>query len=565
MNKNDLLKILAKMSLEQKIGQCLTFGFSGSVITDDCIEAMEHFHCGGLRLSPYSNNFEYKIKPSSKQSEAKYDFSLAREKMIPISTGPYFTPEQYTSLLDKLQKMGKEFNCGIPLHTSVDQEGDLAADIVKGGVALFPSQKGLCAINDLVLVEKAAAAIADQLIHYGVNMIHGPVLDVNVRNDNVEIDTRSFSPDPNVCAEYGLAMMRGFQSRGVIATGKHFPGRGNSNLDAHVDVPVIEGTLKDFESCELIPFRRLVENGVDAIMLAHTIYPGLDPSGMMSTVSPTIVNILRKQLGFKGVITTDSITMAALVDKYGAADGSAMALQAGCDLILLKEESKLRADVFFTIKDYVVKKLISLEQLDESVFRILTMKNNRRIFDQAPATPETSLFFPNLEYKKLAEDVSRKAMIIKKNKDSILPLDKKKSIYLIEHVLIDRSPNDYWNHPRKFYELLIKNDYNIKYRTEIACYDHAMNETKPHDMKELLKYNHNDDFDLLIITSTFSRSFHTEKKLIEDIINQVCKPVLVITNTPYDSGYIEDASNIIINFNTTPDGYRALIDIFSTG
>lgn len=566
MTQNELRRIVSNMTLDQKVGQCLTFGFSGSIVTDDFLETFERFHCGGLRLSPYSNNFEYKTKTAREYpfiSDA--DYKPSREKMLPVSFAPHLSPEQYAALIDRFQALARKHNCGVPLHVSVDQEGDMSADIVRGGVALFASQMGMCATGDKALVTKAAGAIARQLIRHGVNMTHAPVLDVNILPDNIESDTRSFSSDPQLCAAYGIAMMKGYQGAGIIATGKHFPGRGNSTLDAHLDVPTIEGSMDEFLKKDLVPFQALIDNGLDAIMIAHTVYPGLDPSGLMATVSPPILkDLLRKRMGFKGIVTSDSITMAALVKKYGATDGSALALKGGCDLILMKEETKLRGEIFHTIKKYVRRGEISMEQLNESVLRILTVKAGRGLFSCRPAAPQARKSFPDISAYDISRKVALKSMIIAKNENRVIPLKKGARIYFIEQIFFDRSPNDYWNHPRIFYEMLLRKGLNVAYRTEIAYSDYDMGGQKfAYDIKEVTRYIDRSDYDLILMTSVFYRNYLTDTDIVKKVIALSPKPVLVLTNTPYKTGYATEARNVILNFATSPAGFEAVIDVLT--
>ena len=140
--------LVAEMTLEQKVGQCFTFGFSGTQITPDVVEAITKFHCGGLRLSPFSTIFRY-----FKEDDASYDYegrnyAPSRIKLFKPGVPPYYTPEEFAELLNRFQELAASRPLGLPLHLVVDQEGDLSADYCRGGVNLFPSQMGLRATND---------------------------------------------------------------------------------------------------------------------------------------------------------------------------------------------------------------------------------------------------------------------------------------------------------------------------------------------------------------------------------------------------------------------------------
>lgn len=564
MKHEEIKEIINNMTLEQKIGQCLTFGFAGSVPTSDLIDAIKKYHPGGLRLSPYSNNFEYKVKAETEYPyENDEDYVKCGDKQVPVSIGPYYSPSQYGKVLDDLQKLSQETNGGIPLHTSVDQEGALSHDICKGGITLFPCQMGLAAANDLDLVEKSGESIGRQLRNYGVNMIHSPVVDVNICRNNLEIDNRAFSDDAEFTADVAKAMVKGLQKEGCIATAKHFPGRGNSEVDAHDEIPVIEGSREEFFARDLLPYKKLIDAGLDSIMVAHTIYPGLDPSGTMSTISKTIItDILRGELGFDGVITTDSITMAAIVKKYGVPEASAMSLVAGVDLILMKEESKLRGEVFHTIKKYVEDGKLTEEMLDEKVYRLIRLKAERGLFKSAPAEETAAKCIPDQKAYDCSKAISAKSMMVTENEDNIIPLEKSKRIFLIDQIFFDRSPNDLWNHPRKFYELLEAKGFNITKREELSYLDHMMGgHNLEIDTKKITEKLAEDDFDVVIVSSNYYRNYKTDTDVIKQILEQSSKPVLVVTNTMYESAYVKEAKNCIINYNPTPSGYDALVDI----
>lgn len=559
-------KLIEELSLEQKVGQCMTCGFAGGIITDDLVESIEVLHCGGLRLSPYSNNFEYKVRekiPFPYRDDP--DYRETKDKQIPKGLAPYLNPAQYAATLARLQEVASRANNGIPLLFSADQEGDMSADIVRGGVALFPSQMGLAATDDPTLVSEVGKALGRQMRNSGVNMLHSPVLDVNVLDDNIETDTRSFSDDPDVCIRFAQAFIKGLQEAGVIVTGKHFPGRGNSNVDAHDAVPYIHDSHSVMWERELRVFKALIDAGIDAIMIAHTVYPQLDPESRLATVSGSIItNLLRGELGFDGVVTTDSITMDALANTYGVPEAAAMAIEAGADLILMKEESPMRGEIFHAIKRSVRDRRISMDRLDQSVRRILTMKQNAGLFEDAPAYDRAARSLPDTEAHALAKRAAATSMIVASDKDHVLPISKSTPIYLIDQVFLDRSPNDQWNHPRTFYELLLRHGFNVRYRTEYLYADYMMGGHEQRlDEDHLFRYLDHDDYGLLIVMSIFYRNYLTDTAVVERALERAKAPALVITNTPYSTGFIATARNQIISFSMTPDGFDALCDVLS--
>ena len=374
--------ILSKMSLEQKVGQCFTIHWGGSMITPYVVEAIEKLHIGGLRVTPFGQNSR---RGKHYHQSLSYDFEYPsgykkiKQNLFIPGSGVYVSPEQYAQRLNRLQKIACSRNPGIPLHISIDQEGDISRDFSYAGINLFPSAMGLTATGDPDIAYQACKTVAKQLSAIGMTNIHSPVLDVNMNPQNPEINVRAYGDDPAIIAEYALASIKGFMDGGLAPTAKHFPGRGDSDIDAHYAVPNVGGDLKRLDEVELHPYKVLIANGLPSIMLAHTTVPAVDPSMEISTVSKRIVTeFLRGELGFEGVITTDAITMGALMEKYGVGMSCALAVKAGCDLVLNKTEDEFRDQGFCELKRMVEKGEMPEEQLDASVKRILRMKYNLR-------------------------------------------------------------------------------------------------------------------------------------------------------------------------------------------
>ena len=376
--------ILSKITLEQKVGQCFTIHWGGSMITPYLVEAIEKLHIGGLRVSPFGQNSR---RGQFYHQDLSYDyqypdgFKPIRENLFIPGVAHYISPEQYAQRVNKLQAIAMNRpSVGLPLHISTDQEGDTSREFCYGGIHLFPSAMGLTATGDLDLVYESCKAVGLQLSAMGVTNIHSPVVDINLNPNNPEISFRAYSDDAQMVADYALASMKGFQDGGLCATAKHFPGRGDSDADAHAEVTVLDVDWDRLNNVELLPYKVLIENGLDSIMMAHMALPLVDPSGELSSVSrPIVTGLLREKLGFEGVITTDSITMGALMKRFGVGKACAMAIKAGCDLALNKTESEFRDQGFCELKRFVEEGLLPIEQLDTSIKRILRMKYNRKL------------------------------------------------------------------------------------------------------------------------------------------------------------------------------------------
>ena len=329
---------------------------------------------------------------------------------------------------------------GIPLHISIDQEGDISRDFSYAGINLFPSAMGLTATGDPDIAYQACKTVAKQLSAIGMTNIHSPVLDVNMNPQNPEINIRAYGDDPAIIAEYALASIKGFMDGGLVPTAKHFPGRGDSDIDAHYAVPNVGGDRKRLDEVELHPYKVLIANGLPSIMLAHTTVPAVDPSMEISTVSKRIVTeFLRGELGFEGVITTDAITMGALMEKYGVGMSCALAVKAGCDLVLNKTEDEFRDQGFCELKRMVEKGEMPEEQLNASVKRILRMKYNLGLFARNGQVKASQAGKPMRDKGNItiARKAAEKCVTLLRDEDNLLPLKKKQTVMVIEQQVLD--------------------------------------------------------------------------------------------------------------------------------
>ena len=301
--------ILGKMTLEQKIGQCVVVGMSGTIITNDLCEAILRYHCSGIRLSSFTRIFKYFSDEKAQKQELGSDFVPSHQKMAVGGAPPYATAEQFAATLNELRALAASRKPAIPLHMVIDQEGDVSKDFSRGGVVQFPSNMGIAASKSPKLAYEVAKAIAKQMKASGLDMIHSPVVDVNINPLNPEIGHRAFSDDPEVVAEYAIAMLKGYKEEGVIAAAKHFPGRGDSATDAHHACPMLSVDSDRFDKIELYPYKRLIAAGIDSIMVAHCIYPHIDPDNISTVSRKVVTGILRDKLGFEGMITTISFPL----------------------------------------------------------------------------------------------------------------------------------------------------------------------------------------------------------------------------------------------------------------
>ncbi len=534
-SEKDIAKVIRKMTLDQKVGQCMTMAYFGTLIDDKVTERIEKYHAGGLRITPHINTSGNPDK---------------------IRRGaPYFTVGQYAESLNELQRIAAARPLGLPLHMVTDQEGDLSVDILRGGMNLFPSQMGLTASGSPALCRKSAAAVARQLRAIGVHMIHSPVLDVNNNPNNPEIGCRSFSNSPQTCVKYGEAFMKGLRDGEIIATGKHFPGRGDSTVDAHYTLPVLKVSRKRLDQVELWPYAKLIPKGLPAVMTAHNAYPALDNTGLPASISPAIVTgLLRGELGFEGVITTDAMYMKGLTSICPTPEGCARAIAAGNDLVLVKGCADQPRDCHAAIKDWVKRGRISADRLNDAVFRVLRMKFEYRIFSKRYVSPEVAERTVRAkETRKLASQSARKCITVIRKEARCLPLSPKKKILVLVpwRQEYHEKGNDINYAPEQLYREVRRHAPGAALvEFSVPCSEKAVN----HALER------SKDFDVVVAFDHVWRGPATSHKVIRRLI-KAGRKVVVVSNNLYDDRFLKQAKTLIVTYSAMPESMAAAADL----
>lgn len=390
---------LKRMTLEEKVGQMMMVGFYGSEPTSDIRRLIEESHAGSVILFAYSDNIQ--------------------------------TPDQTARLNNGLQEIASGTRLGIPLLIATDQEGGVVARMTAGATEL-PGNMALGAGRDPEGAYRAAQLTAKELRAVGIQMNLAPVLDVNVNPDNPVIGVRSYGESPRLVSEMGAAAVKGYQKNGVIATAKHFPGHGDTDVDSHLGLPVIDKSRAELEKTEFVPFRRAVKEGIDAIMTAHIHIPALDDTpNLPATLSkPILTGLLRKEMGFQGLIVTDSMTMSGVADYFGGVPKAAVkAVDAGADMILLTPSlsAQEQIEVFEAIVDAVRSGEISEKRIDRSVHRILQKKKKYHLFDERMVdVDQLPKRVGTPEHREIARDLANRSITLVKNEQDLLPLKLKK-------------------------------------------------------------------------------------------------------------------------------------------
>lgn len=549
--------VLSRMTLDEKIGQCLTHSWRGGLVTPSVVETITRLHCGGLRIEPYSMESAHRLYYGQRGDTGGWTppegyFRVAETYFNP-EIGSFNIPaSEYAARLNRLKEIAMNRPSGVPLHICTDFEGDFSRDYPFDGVHIFPANMGIRAAGGPDLAFEVGLAIGRQLAAIGVNMIHSPVLDVNINPANPEINIRAFSDDPDILSDYATQLMRGLEKGGVVATAKHYPGRGDSDVDAHHGLPVLSADRARLDRVELAPYRALIAAGLRAVMVAHNAYPALDDVETPASLSRRIVtDLLRNELGFRGVITTDAIGMGAIVKKWGVPVASAMALKAGANLVLLKFDDEQRGQTFFEIKRWVDDGRLTEAELDAAVAPTLQMKFDQGLFENGGIVDAkvASDVLHHPADTALCERVAAGAVLVLRDRAKLLPLRPEQKVLVVEQIVPGEfSPNNHHYHAHSFNEAMLGQSMNL------INADTAFRATKRETtmVRQLAK-----EADAVVMTNLYWRVLQENNTPLVQALARTGKPLVVVTNNPYPFGAPAEAGTVVCTFGAGPASLRA--------
>ncbi len=286
-----------------------------------------------------------------------------------------FIDEAQTKEMIKNTKNYAAQVCKLPLFISVDEEGGTVARLGNSQGLDLPNVGDMCEIGksgDTAKAYEAGRIIGEYLKNYGFNMDFAPVADALTNEENQVVKQRSFSSDPQLAADMAAQLSKGLEDMGIISCYKHFPGHGATKGDTHEGFAYTDKTLEQLEGADLIPFKNAVEENADLIMVGHISVPKVTGNNAPSSVSPVVIkDILRGQLGYKGIIITDALNMGALTELYSSDKAAVLALKAGADMLLMPEDFSL---AYTGVLNALDSGEITEERIDESLRRIINKK-----------------------------------------------------------------------------------------------------------------------------------------------------------------------------------------------
>lgn len=399
-----LIAMMRRMTVAEKVGQLLMASFYGRSAADDAPSAVR----GNLALTGLAN---------AGAMVSRYHLGGV---VYMGTTDNLRQPRQIAALSNGLQRIASGTHAGIPLLVATDQEGG-AVSRIPSPFTQFPGNMALGADGRESDAYAAAQATGSELRALGVNMVLAPVADVSVDPANPVIGVRSFGGAPGPVAGLTRAAVSGYQSAGIAATAKHFPGHGDTHVDSHFALPVLRRTVAGLQRVDLPPFRAAIGAGVDAVMIGHLAVPSLDSSGRPASLSHSITTEwLRDRLGFRGVVITDSLVMGGVLGASQSGRLPLRAFQAGADILLMPPE--LDSSYHFLVRA-VRGGRISKKRLDASVLRILRLKDRLGILADPLVDGREARESVGLQaHRVLAADIARRSITLVDSRPGTLPL-----------------------------------------------------------------------------------------------------------------------------------------------
>jgi beta-N-acetylhexosaminidase len=322
------------------------------------------------------------------------------------------TAEEQVKLTNRYQK-----NAQVHLLIGMDAEWGLGMRLT--GVKNFPRQMMIGATRDTALMYEMGAAVAAQCRRMGVHIDFAPDIDVNNNPKNPVINFRSFGEDKEWVSRLGLAYMHGLQDNDVMACAKHFPGHGDVSVDSHLDMPVINKTRAQLEETEFYPFKKLIAGGVQGVMIAHLSVPALDDTKNQPTTlsKKVITDLLKKEMGFGGLVFTDALNMNGLTKYYPSGEADLRAFMAGNDVLLFSQNVPLAIEkIQWALKTGKIAK----ETLELSVKKILSAKYDAGLYRFQSMKPVNATADLNKDVDRIKEKITRSGITLVKDQAKLL-------------------------------------------------------------------------------------------------------------------------------------------------
>ncbi|NMO96851.1 beta-N-acetylhexosaminidase [Paenibacillus lemnae] len=506
-------------SLEQKVGQLFMCGFDALTVNEHAEALVREYHIGGIVY------FRRNVRDL----------------------------EQVAALSSSLQSLAGSAGQP-PLLISIDQEGGMVARIDQQGMSRIPGNMALGAAGSPEYCYQAAKISGEELRSLGINLNLAPCLDVNNNPFNPVIGVRSFGEDPAAVAELGTAAIRGYQQAGVSAAAKHFPGHGDTSVDSHLGLASVPHGRERLEGIELVPFKEAIREGVDAIMTAHVGFPAIEPDGTPATLSRAVLSgLLREELGFEGLILTDCLEMHAIAKEYGVAEGAVRAVLAGADCILISHTRDEQIAAIEAVVQAVRSGRITEARIEESLKRILELKQRR--LSEGAGRGQLETVTTATEKETLLKEIAGKAITLVKNKGQ-LPLDSTKDLLVIwPETGITTQVDEAWSHMYTLGDSLKK---RMPQTEELVVSTSLSDEGLQSAIQKARSFSQ-----VIAVTYTSeSRLSEGQRRLVQGLNSQSPEKLIVVsTRNPYDLNEVPEVPAYLCCYENTPVFMDVLADV----
>ena len=525
----DIQKLINEMTLEEKVGQMCVPILQTSEVEDDIKKCITQYGVGMLRFCP----------------NAEFD----GHSEVVGEPNKYRTASEMAQFLNSVQKMAK-----IPMFIAVDQEGSIRNDVNRAGAFAYSGHMSFGAADDTELTYKIAKATGEEFKAMGINLVQAPIVDVLTYSGRKTMKSASFGENVDKVCAHSLAMMKGFKDAGIAAMAKHFPGYGSVATDAHKGLAEITKSFEALDNEDIKPMKVLFENGVNGVMTGHVLTHCVDEE-YPATMSEKMINgYLRKTLGFDGIVETDAMRMPAIQDRYGTAEASIKAVNAGCDLVLLRGSIDHFEEGYFGILEAAKDGRISIEAINKSVERILKQKNEIGLLDNAYVkAQEADKIVGCAEHKALAKELAQKSVSLLRGEDLPLEADKKILTICVEPQKMAAAMDEI-----QCVDMLYKAVKESYANTDCIVVKMQTEEKEIEVVKAKIQ-----DYDVIIIGTCNAILYEGQQKLIKEILKSDKTVIAVAMDSPYDIEVMPQIKNYICTYGVAAQSAYAAVDVIA--
>ena len=486
------------LTLEEKIGQMLCFAFHGTTYNEQLRTLIEDMHIG--TVIHFARNVE----------NTKQVYNLNKDIVS---------------------------HSKIPPFIGIDQEGGMVRR-VQSEITYLPGAMALSnSSDDKIYQIYYETAVELKKIGYNLNFM--PSVDINNNPYNPVINSRSYSDNKDIVKEKGYIASHAMQDALVLPTPKHFPGHGNTNVDSHIGLPIVKDSIESIHNTELVPYKYLFEKGIEGVMISHILYESIDNENPSTLSKKVITDLLKQELGFKGLIITDSLTMSAIWDRYSISEIVEKGINAGNDIIMFcgKADINEQKEIYHTFIDLVKQGKIKESRIDESVTKILKLKEKYKL-DMKPVDFKSDFN----KASELSHELTVNSITLFKD-NNLLPINNEKVISLFPKInlatLVDNANNNYESIGHY-----------------LKCNEVIYSEESEKDFEKIVQKTQK--YDKILLATYNVKEGDYQSKLFNMLDKH--KTICVALRSPYDYLMLQDVSTYICTFDVSKESIKALVE-----